>query len=156
MINYFLQDTDGVFRIVSVKEKIIADIVLFKKCCDECDTCRSNYRVLSFDRQKGLELTFEEMDKAKKESMEGLGAFEMGVNKYKVKATEEQLKKYAIGKVLAGHVRKNYQEEFIDNETGESITIDRSEVLIPRDTLIQANEVDVILSAGVEYVSLYL
>lgn len=151
----YLLDTDGSFRIVSIKEKQIDDIILFKQCCESCDTCESNIRVLSFEEQKSIDERFCEMDETRKEIMNVLGAFDMSLTKYKVKATRENLETYARDRVLSGRVIRSWIEDFVDEDSGQVVSIDRNETILDRGVLVQAPEIEVILESGVEFISLY-
>jgi DNA-directed RNA polymerase subunit beta len=53
-----------------------------------------------------------------------------------------------VGRRLAARVLKTWQEDFVDEDTGEVVSIDRNEILIERDTVITENEVETILESG--------
>lgn len=154
-VREYVKDTDGEWRISSAKERLVDDIILFKLCCEQCDTCESNVRVISFEEQKELERTIEGREGLRKQQMEALGAFEMTYTKFKIEATKEKLEKYAIGKRLAGRVVKTYTEDFADGETGDIVTIERNEVMIDRGTFVTEFHVSDIIDSGVPFVTLY-
>ena len=64
-----------------------------------------------------------------------------------VEATEEKLKK-VVGRKLAARVLRTWTEDFVDEDTGEVVSIDRNEVLLERDSVIGAEDIDTILESG--------
>lgn len=64
-----------------------------------------------------------------------------------VKATEANLKN-CVGRRLAARVLKTWVEDFVDEETGEVISITRNEVLMERDQVILEDDIEVILDSG--------
>ena len=50
-----------------------------------------------------------------------------------LKVSKASLKK-AIGRRLAGNVVKAWVEDFVDEDTGEVVSIERTEIVIPRET----------------------
>jgi len=60
-----------------------------------------------------------------------------------------------IGRRLAARVLKTWQEDFVDEDTGEVVSIDRNEILIERDTVITENEIETILDSGMSTVILH-
>ena len=71
-----------------------------------------------------------------------------------VKATKSGLKK-VMGRKLAARVLKTWVEDFVDEDTGEVVSIERNEVLLDRETLLEQEHVDLILDAGVKSVILH-
>ena len=71
-----------------------------------------------------------------------------------VKATKASLKK-TVGRKLAARVLKSWVEDFVDEDTGEVVSIERNEVLIDRETIIEEEHVEMILDAGVKTVILH-
>ena len=67
-------------------------------------------------------------------------AEELNVDKNTLKST--------VGRRLAARVLKTWQEDFVDEDTGEVVSIDRNEILIERDTVITENEIETILDSG--------
>ena len=65
-----------------------------------------------------------------------------------IKANKTNLKK-AIGRKLAARVLKSWVEDFVDEDTGEVVSIERNEVLIDRETVLEADHIDAILESGV-------
>ena len=71
-----------------------------------------------------------------------------------VKVTKANLKKIN-GRKLAARVLKSWVEDFVDEDTGEVVSIERNEVLIDRETIIEDEHVAMIEDAGVKTVILH-
>ncbi len=70
-----------------------------------------------------------------------------------VKATKASLKK-AIGRKLAARVLKSWIEDFVDEDTGEVVSIERNEVILERDIILDEENIKEILEADVKSVIL--
>ena len=70
------------------------------------------------------------------------------------KVTKTNMKK-AIGRKMAGHVVKTRQEDYVDADTGEVVSIERSEVVVERESILDQELVDRILESGVETILLH-
>jgi DNA-directed RNA polymerase subunit beta len=66
-----------------------------------------------------------------------------------VKASKTGLKK-VMGRKLAARVLKTWVEDFVDEDTGEVVSIERNEVLLDRETLLEEEHIELILDAGVK------
>jgi DNA-directed RNA polymerase subunit beta len=53
-----------------------------------------------------------------------------------------------IGKKLAARVLKSWTEDFVDEDTGEVVTVERNEVILERETEITEDNFDEILESG--------
>ncbi len=60
----------------------------------------------------------------------------------------------AKGRKLAARVLKSWVEDFVDEDTGEVVTIERNEVLVEREEILDDNNIEKILESGVETVLL--
>jgi DNA-directed RNA polymerase subunit beta len=69
-------------------------------------------------------------------------------------ATEDNLRA-AIGRKLAARVLRTWTEDFVDEDTGEVVSIDRNEVLLERDSAISADDIETILDSGTKSVILH-
>ena len=65
-----------------------------------------------------------------------------------VKVTKNNLKKYQ-GQKLAARVLKSWVEDFVDEDTGEVVSIERNEVILDRETILDEQNIDEILDSGV-------
>jgi DNA-directed RNA polymerase subunit beta len=64
-----------------------------------------------------------------------------------VKAEKKALKKY-VGRKLAARVLKTWVEDFVDEDTGEVISITRNQVLLERDHVLEEEDIDTIIESG--------
>ncbi|MDQ1086447.1 MULTISPECIES: DNA-directed RNA polymerase subunit beta [unclassified Siphonobacter] len=71
-----------------------------------------------------------------------------------LQATPAALKR-ALGRKLAARVLRTWQEDFVDEDTGEVMSIDRNEILMERDSVVSAEDVDMILQSGVKSIILH-
>lgn len=70
-----------------------------------------------------------------------------------IKADKKSLKK-AIGRKLAARILKKWAEDFVDEDTGELVTIERNEIILERDVVLDESNIELILDANVEEVIL--
>ncbi len=54
------------------------------------------------------------------------------------------------GKKLAARVLRSWVEDFVDEDTGEVVSIERNEVVLERDSILDEENIDMILELGVE------
>ena len=71
-----------------------------------------------------------------------------------IKVSKTGLKK-VLGRKLAARVLKTWHEDFVDEDTGEVISIERNEIIIDRDTIIEKEHVEEILGGNVKNVLLH-
>ncbi|NVK05581.1 MAG: DNA-directed RNA polymerase subunit beta, partial [Flavobacteriia bacterium] len=71
-----------------------------------------------------------------------------------VKVSKTALKR-VVGRRLAARVLKTWIEDFVDEDTGEVVSIERNEVVLDRDTLLEKDHLDVILDAEVATILLH-
>jgi len=70
-----------------------------------------------------------------------------------IKADKKNLKK-AVGRKLAARVLRKWTEDFVDEDTGEVVTIERNEIILERDIELDEANVQLILDAETETVIL--
>ncbi|MEO3404427.1 DNA-directed RNA polymerase subunit beta [Mucilaginibacter sp. CAU 1740] len=70
-----------------------------------------------------------------------------------VKVSKSGLKKY-IGRKLAARVLKTWIEDFVDEDTGEVVSIPRNEIILERETILEDDHIDMIIDAGVKTIIL--
>ncbi|EOR92965.1 DNA-directed RNA polymerase beta subunit [Arcticibacter svalbardensis MN12-7] len=70
-----------------------------------------------------------------------------------VKVSKSGLKKY-VGRRLAARVLKKWVEDFVDEDTGEVVSIDRNEIILERETVLSEDHIDMIIDAGVKSIIL--
>jgi len=71
-----------------------------------------------------------------------------------VEAKAENLKN-VVNRKLAARVLKTWTEDFVDEDTGEVVSIDRNEVLLERDSIIEEEHIETILDSGSESIILH-
>jgi len=71
-----------------------------------------------------------------------------------VRVTKPNLKK-AIGRKLAARVLRTWVEDFVDEDTGEVVSIERNEVIMDRETVLEEENIDMILESGVQNILLH-
>ena len=70
-----------------------------------------------------------------------------------VKVSKAGLKK-VLGRRLAARVLRSWIEDFVDEDTGEVVSIERNEVVIERDTVLEEDHIDEIIESGVKSIIL--
>ena len=71
-----------------------------------------------------------------------------------VKVSKAGLKK-VLGRKLAARVLKTWFEDFVDEDTGEVVSIERNEIIFDRDTILEKDNIDEIIEAGAKTVLLH-
>ena len=71
-----------------------------------------------------------------------------------LKVNKTNLKK-AVGRKLAARVLKTWVEDFVDEDTGEVVSIERNDVIIDRETILEEDHIQEILDAGVSNILLH-
>jgi len=71
-----------------------------------------------------------------------------------VKVTKAGLKK-VIGRKLAARVLNTWHEDFVDEDTGEVVSIERNEIVLDRDTIIDKDNIEEILESGAKTILLH-
>jgi len=70
-----------------------------------------------------------------------------------IKADKKGLKK-AVGRKLAARVLKKWNEDFVDEDTGEVVTIERNEIILERDDTLDEENIQLILESDIETIIL--
>ncbi len=71
-----------------------------------------------------------------------------------IKVSKSGLKKL-IGRKLAARVLKTWVEDFVDEDTGEVVSIERNEVIIDREVILENEHLDEILESGAKTILLH-
>ena len=71
-----------------------------------------------------------------------------------IKVSKAGLKKY-IGRKLAARVLNTWHEDFVDEDTGEVVSIERNEIILDRDTVLDKDNVEEIVESNVKSVLLH-
>ncbi|RTL55034.1 MAG: DNA-directed RNA polymerase subunit beta [Sphingobacteriales bacterium] len=68
-----------------------------------------------------------------------------------VKTDKKELSKF-IGKKLAARVLRTWVEDFVDEDSGEVVSIERNEIVMERDTILDEDAIDTIIELGIKSV----
>tara|TARA_Y100000034_G_scaffold137034_1_gene218957 strand:+ start:4595 stop:8407 length:3813 start_codon:yes stop_codon:yes gene_type:complete len=71
-----------------------------------------------------------------------------------IKVSKTGLKK-VLGRKLAARVLKTWFEDFVDEDTGEVVSIERNEIIFDRDTILEKEHIDEIIEAGAKTILLH-
>ena len=71
-----------------------------------------------------------------------------------IKVSKTGLKKY-IGRKLAARVLNTWHEDFVDEDSGEVVSIERNEIILDRDTIIDKDNVEEIIDSNVKSILLH-
>ncbi|PXY43237.1 DNA-directed RNA polymerase subunit beta [Flavobacterium hydrophilum] len=71
-----------------------------------------------------------------------------------IKVSKTGIKKY-IGRRLAARVLNTWHEDFVDEDTGEVVSIERNEIILDRDTIIDKDNVEEIIDSNVKSILLH-
>ena len=71
-----------------------------------------------------------------------------------IKVSKSGLKKYH-GRKLAARVLNTWYEDFVDEDTGEVVSIERNEIVLDRDTIIDNDNIEEILESGAKTILLH-
>lgn len=70
------------------------------------------------------------------------------------KVSKASLKKF-VGRKLAARVLRTWIEDFVDEDTGEVVSIERNEIILDRETIIEPEHVDLIVESGAKTILLH-
>ena len=71
-----------------------------------------------------------------------------------VKVSKSGLKKI-LGRKLAARVLNTWHEDFVDEDTGEVVSIERNEIVLDRDTILDKDNIEEILESGAKTILLH-
>ena len=128
-----------------------ARIIPFKGSWIEFATDINNVMYAYIDRKKKLPVTTLLRAIGFETDKDILEIFDLAEE---IKVNKSNLKK-AIGRKMAGRVVKTKLEDFVDPDTGEVVSIERSEVVVEREAILEQDLVDRILDSGVESILLH-
>ena len=128
-----------------------ARIIPFKGSWMEFATDINNVMYAYIDRKKKLPVTTLFRAMGYESDKDILEIFDLADE---VKANKTNLKKI-LGRKLAARVLKSWVEDFVDEDTGEVVSIERNEVILDRETVLEESHIEEILDAGVKTVILH-
>ena len=71
-----------------------------------------------------------------------------------IKVSKSGLKK-VLGRKLAARVLKTWHEDFVDEDTGEVVSIERNEIVFDRDTVLEKEHIEEIIDSGAKTILLH-
>ncbi len=127
-----------------------ARIIPFKGSWMEFSTDISNVMYAYIDRKKKLPITTLLRAIGYETDKDILDIFNLAEE---VKVTKSGLKR-VVGRRLAAKVLHSWFEDFINEETGECVTIERNEIIIDRGVILENEHIDKIIEKGVKTILL--
>lgn len=128
-----------------------ARIIPFKGSWIEFATDINNVMYAYIDRKKKLPVTTLLRAIGYESDKDVLEIFNLADE---VKVSKTALKK-VVGRKLAARVLKTWIEDFVDEDTGEVVSIERNEVIIDRETVLEDEHIDEIIDAGAKTILLH-
>jgi len=127
-----------------------ARVIPFKGAWMEFATDINNVMYAYIDRKKKFPVTTLLRAIGFDSDREILNIFDLAEE---IKADKKTLKK-AVGRKLAARVLRTWTEDFVDEDTGEVVTIERNEIILERDILLDEDNIQLILDADADIVIL--
>ena len=121
-----------------------ARIIPFKGSWIEFATDMNNIMYAYIDRKKKLPVTTLLRAIGYETDKDILEIFNLAEE---VKVSKAGLKR-VLGRKLAARVIKKWIEDFVDEDTGEVVSIERNEVILDRETVIESDHIEEILDSG--------
>lgn len=128
-----------------------ARIIPFKGAWIEFATDINNVMYAYIDRKKKLPVTTLLRAIGYESDKDILEIFDLAEE---IKVNKSSLKK-VVGRKLAARVLKSWNEDFVDEDTGEVSSIERYEVIIDRETILENKHIDSIIDSGVQTILLH-
>ena len=128
-----------------------ARVIPFKGSWIEFATDINNVMYAYIDRKKKLPVTTLFRAIGYESDKDILEIFDLAEE---IKVSKTALKKI-LGRKLAARVLNTWHEDFVDEDTGEVISIERNEIIIDRDTVINKDHIEEILEASVKTILLH-
>ncbi len=128
-----------------------ARIIPFKGSWIEFATDINNVMYAYIDRKKKLPVTTLLRAIGYESDKDVLEIFDLADE---IKVSKTGLKKL-IGRKLAARVLKSWVEDFVDEDTGEVVSIERNEVIIDRETVLEDDHIDLIMDSGTKAILLH-
>ena len=126
-------------------------IIPFKGSWMEFTTDINNVMYAYIDRKKKLPLTTLLRAIGYESDKDILQIFDLAEE---VKVSKAALKKVE-GRTLAARVLNTWFEDFVDEDTGELVSIERNEIILDRETVLEKEHIDMILDAGVKSILIH-
>lgn len=128
-----------------------ARVIPFKGSWIEFATDINNVMYAYIDRKKKLPVTTLFRAIGFERDKDILEIFDLAEE---IKVSKTGLKKY-LGRRLAARVLNTWHEDFVDEDTGEVVSIERNEIILDRDTILEKEHIDEIVDANVKSILLH-
>ena len=128
-----------------------ARIIPFKGSWIEFATDINNVMYAYIDRKKKLPVTTLLRAIGFEDDKDILEIFNLAEE---VKVNKTNLKKH-LGQKLAGRVKKSWVEDFVDEDTGEVVSIERNEVVVEREEVLTEENMALVLDSGVQTILIH-
>ncbi len=128
-----------------------ARVIPFKGSWIEFATDINNVMYAYIDRKKKLPVTTLFRAIGYERDKDILEIFDLAEE---VKVSKSGLKKI-LGRKLAARVLNTWFEDFVDEDTGEVVSIERNEIVLDRDTILDKNHIDQILDSNTATILLH-
>lgn len=128
-----------------------ARIIPFKGSWMEFTTDINNVMYAYIDRKKKLPLTTLLRAIGYESDKDILGIFDLAEE---IKVTKANLKKVE-GRTLAAKVLHTWFEDFVDEDTGEVVSVERNQTIIDREVVIDESVIESILDSGVKTILIH-
>ncbi|MDY4031273.1 MAG: DNA-directed RNA polymerase subunit beta, partial [Alloprevotella sp.] len=123
-----------------------ARIIPFKGSWIEFATDINNVMYAYIDRKKKLPVTTLLRAIGFENDKDILQIFDLADE---VKVNKTNLKK-VLGRKLAARVLKSWVEDFVDEDTGEVVSIERNEIILDRETILEEDHIEEIIESGAQ------
>ena len=128
-----------------------ARIIPFKGSWIEFATDINNVMYAYIDRKKKLPVTTMLRAIGFESDKDILEIFDLADE---IKVNKANLKK-CVGRKLAARVLKSWVEDFVDEDTGEVVSIERNEIIVDRETVLLEEQIDEIIESGAKTILLH-
>lgn len=128
-----------------------ARVIPFKGSWIEFATDINNVMYAYIDRKKKLPVTTLLRAIGYEHDKDILEIFDMAEE---VKVSKSSLKN-VLGRTLAARVLNTWYEDFVDEDTGELVSIERNEIVLDRETILEQSHIEEIINLGVKTILLH-
>ena len=128
-----------------------ARVIPFRGSWIECSTDINSVMFAYIDRKKKLPVTTLLRAIGYENDKDILEIFDLADE---LKVTKAGLKK-VLGRKLAARVLKTWIEDFVDEDTGEVVSIERNEIILDRETVLEKEHIDIIVESGSKNIILH-
>jgi DNA-directed RNA polymerase subunit beta len=128
-----------------------ARVIPFKGSWIEFATDINNVMYAYIDRKKKLPVTTLFRAIGFERDKDILEIFDLAEE---IKVSKSGLKK-VLGRKLAARVLNTWFEDFVDEDTGEVVSIERNEIVLDRDTILEKDHIEQIIEANVKTILIH-